>query len=133
MTDVNFIDSTRWELKFQQVLFSAWDARYRALHVSPQQIEIVNSNAVLVEVLHQPERPSWRRAGRARQLVTGFDAQVFRVGWNQKLFLSTRQYLSFEFGSTMTWHLEIEFVEWLQRVQLTVWQYSGDAPLIPRH
>lgn len=121
---VDFSDSTRWELVFQQVLFSAWDAQYRALHVASQQIEIVNSSSVLVEVLHQPERPTWRRAGSARQLVTGFDGEVFRVGWNQKIYLGTRHYLSFEFGSTMDWHLEIEFVEWLQRVQLSVWQYN---------
>lgn len=121
---VDFTDAARWELVYQQTLFSAWDAQYRSLHVSPQQIEIVNSSGVLVEVLHQPHRPTWRRAGRAHQLITGFDGKQFRAGWSQKLYLGQRHYLSFEFGSTMAWHLEIQFVEWLERVQLSVWQYS---------
>lgn len=121
---VDFNDATAWELVYQQVLFSAWDARYRALHVAPQQIEIVNSSGVLVEVLHQPERPTWRRAGRVRQLVAGFDGELIRAPGSQRLYLGTRHHFSFELGSATAWQLEIEFVEWLQRVQLSVWQYT---------
>lgn len=121
-----FSDPTKWQRRYQQVLLKEWDEVRRELHIIPQQILIVNSAFVAVEVLHQPHKPSWKYAGRAYQLITGFDGQLFRLGDSSKsLSLVRPNFLSFEFGRAIEWTIEIEFALHLERVQLTVWQYNG--------
>lgn len=121
-----FSDPANWQLITQQVLFNEWDEVRRELHIIPLQVSIVNSASVAVQVIHQPRQPTWKRAGRAYQLITAVDGQSFRTDEAKFLSLVRPNLLSFEFGSFMEWTLEIEFAVWLTRVQLTVWQYNAN-------
>lgn len=119
---MDFTRAESWLLIHDSYLFTDFDPLRRELHIAPTSITINHSNSCLVQVIHQPSKPAWSQAGKAYQLLSGFEGQV-RPSSPKRLFLEDMNYLDFDQGDSLQWQLAIQFVTWLKRVHLRVWTY----------